>query len=159
MPVEDVITVSVPVTDQGRALAFYVGTLGLKLARVDETMLGIRHVQVSVDGPTRLSLVTWCVSMPAGSQLKVGAMLTNRLHDATGTTTFTPTVKIVEPGRELRWLGRVGPASSSTASTPLLSPDSGRTGCCSPSARTSPAWVSRSTKATCTPTPCPSSAP
>ena len=36
MPVEDVITVSVPVTDQGRALAFYVGTLGLELARVDE---------------------------------------------------------------------------------------------------------------------------
>jgi predicted enzyme related to lactoylglutathione lyase len=67
MPVEDVITVSVPVTDQGRALAFYVGTLGLKLARVDETMLGIRHVQVSVNGTTRLSLVTWCVSMPAGS--------------------------------------------------------------------------------------------
>jgi hypothetical protein len=45
----------------------------------------------------------------ARGQLKVGAMLTNRLHDATGTTTFTPTVQIVEPGRELRWLGRVGP--------------------------------------------------
>ena len=41
MPVEDVITVSVPVTDQGRALAFYAGTLGLKLARVDETTLGV----------------------------------------------------------------------------------------------------------------------
>jgi predicted enzyme related to lactoylglutathione lyase len=66
MPVKDLIMVSVPVTDQGRALAFYVGMLGLKLARVDETMLGIRHVQVTVNGMTCLSLVTWCESMPAG---------------------------------------------------------------------------------------------
>jgi hypothetical protein len=42
-------------------------------------------------------------------QLKVGATLTNRMRDATGTTTFTPVVQVVEPGRELRWLGRVGP--------------------------------------------------
>lgn len=66
MPVEDVIIVSVPVTDQGRALAFYVGTLGLKLARVDETMLGIRRIQVTGNGTTCLSLVTWCESMPPG---------------------------------------------------------------------------------------------
>jgi predicted enzyme related to lactoylglutathione lyase len=66
MPVEDVIMVSVPVTDQGRALAFYVGTLGLKLARVDETMLGIRRIQVTGNGTTCLSLVTWCESMPPG---------------------------------------------------------------------------------------------
>jgi len=64
MPVEDVITVSVPVTDQGRALAFYVGTLGLKLAGVDETTLGVRRVQVTVNGATCLSLVTWFESMP-----------------------------------------------------------------------------------------------
>jgi hypothetical protein len=31
------------------------------------------------------------------------------MHDATGNTTFTPTVLIVEPGRELRWIGRIGP--------------------------------------------------
>jgi hypothetical protein len=42
-------------------------------------------------------------------QLAVGATLTNRMHDATGDTTFTPTVLVVEPGRELRWIGRVGP--------------------------------------------------
>ena len=42
-------------------------------------------------------------------QLAVGATLTNRMHDATGDTTFTPTVEVVEPGRELRWIGRVGP--------------------------------------------------
>jgi hypothetical protein len=42
-------------------------------------------------------------------RVQVGATLTNRMHDATGNTTFTPTVLIVEPGRELRWIGRVGP--------------------------------------------------
>ena len=31
------------------------------------------------------------------------------MHDATGNTTFTPTVQVVAPGRELRWIGRVGP--------------------------------------------------
>jgi hypothetical protein len=42
-------------------------------------------------------------------QLKAGATLTNRMHDAAGDTTFTPVVQVVEPGRELRWLGSVGP--------------------------------------------------
>lgn len=41
--------------------------------------------------------------------IRAGATLTNRMHDATGTTTFTPVVQVVRPGRELRWLGRVGP--------------------------------------------------
>jgi len=41
--------------------------------------------------------------------IRVGATLTNVMHDATGTTTFTPTVLVAEPGRELRWIGRVGP--------------------------------------------------
>ena len=41
--------------------------------------------------------------------LRVGATLTNVMHDASGNTTFTPTVLVVEPGRELRWIGRVGP--------------------------------------------------
>ena len=38
-----------------------------------------------------------------------GATLVNRMHDATGDTTCTPVVQIAKPGRELRWLGRVGP--------------------------------------------------
>jgi|SRR5215467_8045336 len=67
MPVQDVIMASVPVTDQARALQFYVGTLGLKLARLDETMLGICRVLVTGNGTTCLSLVTWCESMPPGS--------------------------------------------------------------------------------------------
>jgi hypothetical protein len=41
--------------------------------------------------------------------LRVGATLTNVMHDATGNTTFTPTVEVVSSGRELRWIGRVGP--------------------------------------------------
>jgi hypothetical protein len=45
----------------------------------------------------------------SSGRLQVGATLTNRMHDATGDTTFTPTVLVVEPGRELRWIGRVGP--------------------------------------------------
>jgi hypothetical protein len=45
----------------------------------------------------------------SGGDVRVGAMLTNVMHDATGNTTFTPTVEVVSPGRELRWIGRVGP--------------------------------------------------
>jgi hypothetical protein len=41
--------------------------------------------------------------------VEVGATLTNTMRDATGETTFTPTVLTVTPGRELRWLGKVGP--------------------------------------------------
>ncbi len=42
-------------------------------------------------------------------RLQVGATLTNRMRDATGTTTFTPVVLAVRAGRELRWIGKVGP--------------------------------------------------
>src|SRR6202022_3919871 len=45
----------------------------------------------------------------ASGRVQVGATLTNRMHDTTGDTTFTPTVLVVEPGRELRWVGKVGP--------------------------------------------------
>ena len=41
--------------------------------------------------------------------LTPGATLINRMHDATGDTTFTPVVQVVDPGRELQWIGRVGP--------------------------------------------------
>ncbi|GAB2968415.1 SRPBCC family protein [Saccharothrix stipae] len=40
--------------------------------------------------------------------VEVGATLTNTMRDATGETTFTPTVLTVTPGRELRWQGKVG---------------------------------------------------
>lgn len=38
-----------------------------------------------------------------------GATLTNTMRDATGETTFTPTVLTATVGREFRWLGRLGP--------------------------------------------------
>ena len=42
-------------------------------------------------------------------QLKPGTTLVNRMHDATGDTTFTPVVQVVDPGHELQWIGRIGP--------------------------------------------------
>ncbi|MFE5208021.1 SRPBCC family protein [Streptomyces sp. NPDC056600] len=37
------------------------------------------------------------------------ASLTLLMHDRTGDTTFTPVVEVAERGRELRWLGKLGP--------------------------------------------------
>ena len=68
MTVQDVIVVSVPVSDQERAKAFYVDTLGLELQRDDSSVPRIRWVQVAPkSGSTALTLVTWFESMPPGS--------------------------------------------------------------------------------------------
>ncbi len=68
MAVQDVIVVSVPVADQDQAKAFYVDTLGLELVREDDSVPGIRWVQVAPKGgTTALTLVTWFESMPPGS--------------------------------------------------------------------------------------------
>jgi catechol 2,3-dioxygenase-like lactoylglutathione lyase family enzyme len=68
MPVKDVAVVSVPVSDQERARAFYVDTLGLKLLRDDNSIPGMRWLQVGpAGGGTSITLVTWFESMPAGS--------------------------------------------------------------------------------------------
>ncbi len=63
---EDVIMISVPVTDQARALAFYVGKLGLALSRLDDSPLGLHCVHVTTSRTT-LRLVTWLEAMPPGS--------------------------------------------------------------------------------------------
>jgi catechol 2,3-dioxygenase-like lactoylglutathione lyase family enzyme len=66
--IEDVIVVSVPVSDQDRARAFYVETLGFELIREDDSIPGFRWIQVAPPGgTTSLTLVTWFESMPAGS--------------------------------------------------------------------------------------------
>ncbi|MFI6121363.1 SRPBCC family protein [Streptomyces sp. NPDC051064] len=44
-----------------------------------------------------------------GGRLEKGARMRNVLHSGTGDTTFTPEILAAEPGRELRWLGRMGP--------------------------------------------------
>jgi catechol 2,3-dioxygenase-like lactoylglutathione lyase family enzyme len=70
MAVQDVTVVSIPVSDQERAKAFYVDTLGLELVRDDDSVPGIRWVQVAPKaGTTALTLVTWFDSMPPGSLL------------------------------------------------------------------------------------------
>jgi catechol 2,3-dioxygenase-like lactoylglutathione lyase family enzyme len=63
-----VAVVSVPVSDQARAKSFYVDQLGCKLIRDDDTMPGMRWIQVRPqDGSVTLTLVDWFDSMPAGS--------------------------------------------------------------------------------------------
>ncbi|GAA2427313.1 SRPBCC domain-containing protein [Actinomadura vinacea] len=41
-------------------------------------------------------------------EVRKGGKLTNKLSNKGGTMTFSPTVRVAEPGRELRWLGRFG---------------------------------------------------
>jgi catechol 2,3-dioxygenase-like lactoylglutathione lyase family enzyme len=68
MAVQDVSVVSVPVSDQERAKAFYVDKLGFELTRDDDSVPGIHWVQVTPSGgSTSLTLVTWFETMPAGS--------------------------------------------------------------------------------------------
>jgi catechol 2,3-dioxygenase-like lactoylglutathione lyase family enzyme len=68
MAIQDVVVVSVPVSDQDRAKAFYVDTLGFELQREDDFIPGLRWVQVAPKGAaTALTLVTWFDSMPPGS--------------------------------------------------------------------------------------------
>jgi catechol 2,3-dioxygenase-like lactoylglutathione lyase family enzyme len=68
MALQGVRVVSVPVSDQDRAKGFYVDKLGFELTRDDDSVPGIRWVQVTPKGgATSLTLVTWFESMPAGS--------------------------------------------------------------------------------------------
>jgi catechol 2,3-dioxygenase-like lactoylglutathione lyase family enzyme len=68
MTISKVQLLSIPVTDQDRARAFYVDTLGFVL--VADTMMGpdMRWVMVAPPGgETAITLVTWFPTMPAGS--------------------------------------------------------------------------------------------
>ncbi len=53
MALQDVRVVSVPVSDQDRAKEFYVEKLGFELTRDDDSVPGIRWVQVSTTGRAR----------------------------------------------------------------------------------------------------------
>jgi predicted enzyme related to lactoylglutathione lyase len=67
MAISHVQVVTVPVTDQDRALDFYVETLGFDLV-ADNPMGDERWVQVAPkNGQTGLALVTRFATMPAGS--------------------------------------------------------------------------------------------
>ncbi len=67
MAITHVHVVSVPVSDQDRALDFYVNVLGFELIR-DTAEPGARWVQVAPPGArTCLALINWLPSMSAGS--------------------------------------------------------------------------------------------
>lgn len=67
MTINDIRVVSVPVSDQERAKAFYVDRLGFEV-REDRSVPGMRWVLVAPkSATTALTLVTWFDSMPAGS--------------------------------------------------------------------------------------------
>lgn len=42
-------------------------------------------------------------------RLRPGATMRNQLRQPSGTSTFDPEVLVARPGRELRWLGKLGP--------------------------------------------------
>ena len=60
--------VSIPVSDQDRAKAFYRDVLGFEELADNRMMPGMRWVQLGPRGTTTsVTLVTWFDSMPAGS--------------------------------------------------------------------------------------------
>ncbi len=68
MAITSVQLFSLPVADQDRALAFYVGKLGFQLVSDTQMEPGMRWVQVAPPGAaTSITLVTWFPTMPAGS--------------------------------------------------------------------------------------------
>jgi catechol 2,3-dioxygenase-like lactoylglutathione lyase family enzyme len=68
MAINDVTVVSVPVSDQERAKAFYVDKLGFDLIREDDSVPGMHWIQVAPNPrTTALTLVNWFETMPAGS--------------------------------------------------------------------------------------------
>jgi catechol 2,3-dioxygenase-like lactoylglutathione lyase family enzyme len=68
MAIQDVVVVSVPVSDQERARSFYLETLGFELIGEDDSIPGLHWIRVAPrGGSTSLTLVTWFESMPPGS--------------------------------------------------------------------------------------------
>ena len=66
--IEGVRVVSVPVSDQDRARAFYTDTLGFELRTENVFGEGVRWIEVAPEGSAAsLSLVTWFEAMLPGS--------------------------------------------------------------------------------------------
>ena len=85
MAISNLSVVSVPVSDQDRAKAFYVGQLGFT-EQIDTSFgEGMRWVMLRPPGAaTSVTLVTWFGSMPAGSMKGVGPGLRRPGEDAGG---------------------------------------------------------------------------
>jgi catechol 2,3-dioxygenase-like lactoylglutathione lyase family enzyme len=67
-PIEDISIISVPVTDQDRAKAFFVEKLGFSLIADNPMSESQRWVQVGPEGSkTSLTLVTWFETMKPGA--------------------------------------------------------------------------------------------
>jgi catechol 2,3-dioxygenase-like lactoylglutathione lyase family enzyme len=99
---QDVIVVSVPVSDQDRAKAFYVDQLGMELVREDDSVPGLWWIQVAPKaGGTALTLVTWFESMPAGSLR--GLVLTSSDLQADYEELVARGVEFDEPPRRQPW--------------------------------------------------------
>ncbi|QGN57473.1 VOC family protein [Nostocoides sp. HKS02] len=100
--ITSVHTVGVPVTDQDRALEFYVGTLGLdKLADAPVEQLGGRWIVVGPPGSgTTLALVPATPGVPAGvaTGIRLGTDDAAALHAALAD-------RGVEVGELLTWPG------------------------------------------------------
>jgi catechol 2,3-dioxygenase-like lactoylglutathione lyase family enzyme len=68
VPITDIGIVSVPVTDQDRALAFYSDVLGFEVINDSPMGPGMRWVQLAPPGATTtISLVTWLAKPTPGS--------------------------------------------------------------------------------------------
>jgi catechol 2,3-dioxygenase-like lactoylglutathione lyase family enzyme len=102
MAVQDVKVISVPVSDQERAKAFYVEKLGFALSRDDDSVPGIRWVQVTPEaGGTSLTLVNWFDTMPAGSLQGLVLGLTDLQSDCDELAARG--VEFAQPLREQPW--------------------------------------------------------
>jgi lactoylglutathione lyase len=99
-PITDVRTVGVPVTDQDRALAFYVGQLGFE-KRLDSPVeeLGGRWIEVAPPGAaTTIALVPEHDGVPAG--VETGIRFTTPDAGAVHTDLRS---RGVDVGELLRW--------------------------------------------------------
>ena len=100
-PIDDVRTVGVPVTDQDRALAFYVETLGFE-ARLDAPYAeGKRWIEVAPAGAaTTIALVPAREGVPAG--VETGIRLQTSDADAVNANLRA---RGVDADEVLRWPG------------------------------------------------------
>jgi catechol 2,3-dioxygenase-like lactoylglutathione lyase family enzyme len=68
MPARFIQLISIPVSDQQAAKAFYTEKLGFSVQRDDPFQDDARWIQLGVEGgQTGITLVTWFSQMPAGS--------------------------------------------------------------------------------------------
>jgi lactoylglutathione lyase len=101
-PVVRVATVSVPVADQDRALAFYTGSLGFETRRDVATPNGGRWIELSPQGDagTTIALIRAHDRAPAGGQTGIGLVT----HDAEAMHAALA-AKGIDTGEVLRWPG------------------------------------------------------